>query len=252
MGLLDFLRPKPSISDLSALSDFLDSRAAFLVQKCLYEYTRARSGILSSKLFKEAAFKEAMEAARWGNYPVCLQHVTIMVEHTLRAGAGNEAGAMREGLIVGVAAVCHRYPVPKGFDAGFWRAADHRVAQRVRLAGLAAPHPIKDLPQETASEFMEKVPIHADLRQFDFELVTNNLKSISAARMRTFSPWPMLPLLLARWSPRGLRRKLAGPEVESLRDGEPIALRDTKGPRTRRPAAPAPTIRRAAGAGRCF
>ena len=176
MGLLDFLRRKPAISDLPALSDFLDSRAAFLVQKCLYEYSRARSGILSSKLFKEAAFKEAMEAARWGNYPLCLQHVTIMVEHTLRAGAGNEAGAMREGLIVGVAAVCHRYPVPKGFDAGFWRAADHRVAQRVRLAGLAAPHPIKDLPQETASEFLEKLPIHADLRQFDFELVTNNLR----------------------------------------------------------------------------
>jgi hypothetical protein len=208
MGLLDLLRRKPPVSDLLALSDFLDSRAAFLVQKCLYEYARARSGILSSKLFKEAAFKEAMEPARWGNYPLCLQHVTVMVEHTLRAGADGEAGAMREGLIVAAGAVCRRYPVPKGFDAGFWRAAEHRVAQRVRLAGLAAPRPIKDLPQETASEFMEKVPIHADLRQFDFELVTNNLRVNLCRAHEEFGAMADAPALVSALIAAGSRAKI--------------------------------------------
>jgi len=176
MGLLDFLKRKPPIADLPGLSDFLDSRSAFLVQKCLYEYARARSGILSPKLFKEPTFKAAMETAQWGNYPLCLQHVTVMAEHTLRQHAGGEADEMREGLIAASDAVCRRYPVPIGFESGFWEAARLRVAHRVRLAGLAPPRAIKDLPHETAKEFSERVPIHPELRQFDFELVTNNLR----------------------------------------------------------------------------
>ena len=176
MGLLGFFNRKPSISDLPALADFLDSRAAFQVQKCLYEYVRARSGLLSQKLFKEEAFKAAMEIGRWRNYPLCLQHVSVMVEHTLRSAAGVEAGAMREGVILAASEVCRRYPVPAGFEATFWDEARERVERRVRQAGLAAPHAVKDLPQETAREFAANMPVHADVRAFDFELVTNNLR----------------------------------------------------------------------------
>jgi len=174
MGLFDFLKGRPSIATPMALSDFLDSRSAFLVQKCIYEYARARSGVLSTKLFKEPAFQAAMEASRWRNYPVCLQNVSVMVEHALRAEAGADAGAMREGLIAAAGDVCHRYPLPAGFEPDFWEKAHQRVARRVRLAGMAAPHAIKDLPLETAREFAEHMPVHRDVRQFDFELVTNN------------------------------------------------------------------------------
>lgn len=176
MGFLSFLKRKPSVSDLPALSDFLDSRSAFMVQKCLYEYARARSGVLSAKLFKEVAFRSAMETARWRSFPLCLQHVSVMVEHALRPVAGGEAVAMREGLILGAGDVCRRYPVPADFESDFWQAANERIARRVRLAGMAAPHPVKDIPLETASEFAENMPVHAEVRKFDFQLVTNNLR----------------------------------------------------------------------------
>ena len=45
MGLLDFLlRRKPAIETQEALADFVDEQAAFLVQKGIYDYSRARSG----------------------------------------------------------------------------------------------------------------------------------------------------------------------------------------------------------------
>ena len=176
MGLLDLLRRKPPIASAADLEDFLDARSAFLVQKCIFEYSRARSGLMSSKLFKEPAFRAAVETARWRNYPLCLQNVAVMVEHALRPDAGAESMNMREGLVAVVARVCGRYPVPAGFDVAFWSEAHERIARRIRQAGLAAPHAVKDLPTETAKEFFAGLPIHADLRGYDFELVTNNIR----------------------------------------------------------------------------
>jgi len=176
MGLLDFLPRKRAVADMPELADFMDKRAAFITQKCVIEYARARSGTLSSKLFKEPAFRAALEETRWRNYPLALQSIAVMVEHALRREAGEAAGAMREGLIAAVGDVCGRYPVPEGFEADFWRVAQERIARRVWQAGLAGPHAIKDIPKETAREFFERLPIHPDLRSYDFELVTNNLR----------------------------------------------------------------------------
>ena len=99
-----------------------------------------------------------------------------MAEHALRPHAGDAAQAMRSGLIAAVERICARYPLPAGQEADFWLRARERIARRIAQAGLAAPHAVKDIPQETAKEFFEGLPIHADLRSFDFELITNNLR----------------------------------------------------------------------------
>lgn len=177
MGLFDFLRRSPAIRSPAALADFLDSRSAFMVQKCVFEYARARSGLLSAKLFKEAAFTEGIEATRWRNYPLCLQSMALMVEHAFRNPAGNEAAPMREGLAALVGDVCRRYPTPGGFEADFWDAARERIVRRIFQAGLAGPHAIKDIPHEISREFFENLPLHPDIRALDFELITNNLRA---------------------------------------------------------------------------
>ncbi len=174
--MFQFLRRKPPIGSSAALANFLDRQASFMVQKCIYEYARARSGVLSSKLFKEDSFKAAVEAASWRNYPICLQNAAVMVEHTLRDPAGSAAGDMRNGLAAAVAIVCRRYPVPRGFEDEFWTVAQARIAQRIHQVGLAPPRRVKDIPQDSSRLFFAGLPIHPDLRSFDFELVTNNLR----------------------------------------------------------------------------
>ena len=176
MGLFESLRRRPAIASCAGAADFLDSHSAFMVQKCIYEYARARSGLLSSQLFKEAAFKTAMEHARWRNYPLCLRNCVLMVEQTLRPEAGAAAPAVREGLIAAIEDVCRRYPVPRGMDPDFWTSAQENITRRIRQAGLAGPRPVKDFPLETANEFFVGLPLHPDLTTFDFQLVTNNLR----------------------------------------------------------------------------
>ena len=176
MNWLTFLWQRSRIADAESLREFLDGRSAFMVQKSVFEYSRARSGLLSSKLFKEPAFVTAADLARWRNYPLCLQVHVLMAEYTLRPHVGGEAYSLRGGLIAMVRHICTSYPVPAGFDADFWPAAAERIGRRISVSGLAGPKPVKDLPHEIAEEFFRNLPIHGDLRGFDFELITNNLR----------------------------------------------------------------------------
>ena len=65
MGLFDFFRRKPRIRDVADLADFIDQRAAFLVQKGMYDYARARSGPHAKWLLGEAEFQERINQSRW-------------------------------------------------------------------------------------------------------------------------------------------------------------------------------------------
>ena len=83
MGLIDLFRRKPPIRDQAALATFIDENAAFLVQKGIYEYSRARAGHYSKVLFREPEFQSAVEVSRWRAYPLGL----VMVDR----GGGRRA-----------------------------------------------------------------------------------------------------------------------------------------------------------------
>ena len=86
MGLFDLFRRPPPIVETGQLADFIDQNAAFLVQKGIYEYSRARAGHYAKVLLREPAFLEAVEHSRWHAYPLGLAIVAEMVEGVLRRG----------------------------------------------------------------------------------------------------------------------------------------------------------------------
>ena len=56
MRFFGFFGRRRPIRDADALSDFIDQQAAFLVQKGIYEYSRARAGHYTKVLFAEKEF----------------------------------------------------------------------------------------------------------------------------------------------------------------------------------------------------
>ena len=117
---------KPPISDLSGLADFIDEQSAFLVQKGIYEYSRARAGHYAKVLFSEQEFLEALERSRWSAYPLGLAMVGEVVEGILRPHAGSEQARQLEELSALVLSVFDRYPNPTALD----RADLERCARR--------------------------------------------------------------------------------------------------------------------------
>src|SRR5215218_348583 len=88
LRLFELFRRRPPIRDARALADFIDRQAAFLVQKGIYEYSRARAGHYAKVLFKEKEFQQAVELARWRAYPLGLAMVAELVEGILRPHVG--------------------------------------------------------------------------------------------------------------------------------------------------------------------
>ncbi|MDC7788733.1 hypothetical protein PQJ75_06710 [Rhodoplanes sp. TEM] len=176
MALFSFLRRKPPVRDAAALADFIDSQSAFLVQKGIFEYARARAGHYAKVLFHEPDFQAAVEAARWRAYPLGLAMVVEMVEGELRPHAAGHLAGVRAALTGTALAVFDRYPAPPSLGPEAWAAARDDVAHVVERCAL---HPVKrviDVPEPYMKPYFALMPIHPKLRGQDFDTTCNYLR----------------------------------------------------------------------------
>lgn len=176
MGLFDLFRRKPPIRDLAELADFIDANAAFLMQKGIYEYSRARAGHYAKVLFAEPEFQATVEECRWRAYPLGVLLVAEMTEGVLSTHSGEERQAMLGALRQLVLSVFDRYPVPAALGADAWRAARNDLANRLAQIGLHPPKRVIDIPTPHAEQYFACMPIHEKLRGSDFPTIRDYLK----------------------------------------------------------------------------
>ena len=127
-------RARPPIRDREALADFIDSQSAFIVQKGIYEYSRARAGHYAKVLFREEGFAKSVEHARWQALPLGLAWVGEMVEGVLASQAGTQRRQIIDQLIPVVLSVLDRYPVPPSIGEQAWLEARGELAHRLDLS----------------------------------------------------------------------------------------------------------------------
>ncbi len=175
MGLLDFLRRKPPIRDAAAVGTFIDENAAVLVQKGIYEYSRARAGHYAKVLFKEAGFHAAVEVSRWSAYPLGLAMVAEMADGVLRAHAADRQATLDivSALALGI---FDRYPVPTALGQQVWNEQRAELARQLQLIGLHPPKRVIDIPEQWAQTYFDLLPIHEKLRGRDFPTTRNYLR----------------------------------------------------------------------------
>jgi hypothetical protein len=181
MGVLDtlfpgFLRKAAPIGDAAQLADFMDSRAAFLAQKCIVEFCRVRAGVYWQKLFSEKDFQEALDHARWRAYPACYAMVAEMVEGAMREPAGLRQRGLPAALEKLALASFARYPVPAGSPASFWDDGAGLVRQRLAATQSGPPRPVRELPDPLARTVFRMVPIHPKLLTNDYDYIFNFLR----------------------------------------------------------------------------
>jgi hypothetical protein len=173
--LADWFR-NPPIATIEELEAFLDSRAAFMAQKCVVEYCRARSGVLSMKLFKEVAFREALHHSRWTTYALVYCDIAEMVEGVLRPHVRGSISRLGEELALMGERTFARHGLPEDAPENFWTVAVERLERRLALAQLHAPRPVRDLAKTDLEAILDALPIHRSLRGHDVELIQNHLR----------------------------------------------------------------------------
>jgi hypothetical protein len=171
-----FFRPRPPIRDREALADFIDAQSAFIVQKGIYEYSRARAGHYAKVLFAEEGFAKSVEHARWRAFPLGLSMVGETVDVVLRPHAGENRRAVLDRIIAVVLSVFDRYPVPPSIGEAAWQEARRELEQRLDLVGGHAPKRVMDIPEPMAESYFAMMPIHEKLRGRDFQTTRNYLR----------------------------------------------------------------------------
>jgi hypothetical protein len=175
MGLLDFFRRRPPICDVPALAEFIDRNAAFVAQKGIYEYSRARSGHYAKVLFREPEFQSAAENSRWRAYPLGLAMVSEVVEGVLRPHAEDRRAAL-DRLIAISLSVFDRYPPPAVLGEETWSQMRVELAHNLDLIGVHAVKAAKDIPIPFAERYFQLMPIHEKLRASEFPTIRNYLR----------------------------------------------------------------------------
>lgn len=175
MNLLDrFFRRASPIADRDSLSRFIDENAAFLTQKGIYEYSRARAGHYSKVLFADPGFHSAVEQSRWRAFPLGLAMVAEVAEGILRSRASDSGDACEKirGLTL---AIFDRYPVPEVLSQESWHELRNDLDRRLQFIGLHPPKRAMDIPEGFAKEYFGLMPIHEKLRGRDFVTTRNYL-----------------------------------------------------------------------------
>jgi hypothetical protein len=176
MGLFDwFRRPKPPVRDWAELADFIDQHAAFLTQKGIYEYSRARAGHYSKVLFREQGFLDAVEKSRWSAYPLGLAMVAEAAEGMLRPHTPDRR-AVVDRLAASVLAIFDRYPVPPQVGEAAWADLRAELARWLDLIGTHAVKHAKDIAVPYAERYIAAMPIYAKLRTAEGPTITNYLR----------------------------------------------------------------------------
>lgn len=175
MAVFGFMKRPEAIATREEFEDFLDSNAAFVVQRCLYEYSRAAAGYGWQPLMEEKGFQDAMERGRWLAYPLGLAAVAEVAEGILRPHAGTSAPRLLEAIEISCARVLDRHSPPEQVNPADWTGARSDVAHRLSRLQAAPVKPVKDIPKSISAEVFALVPIHERLRGRDPWLVQNNL-----------------------------------------------------------------------------
>lgn len=177
MGVFDIFRRKQPIAGRAALVDFLDAQAAFLAQKGMYEYSRARAGPYGNILFDDKAFLAELEKARWLAFPVTLAMVAETVEGALRGEAGKQAEAVRQSAVDAALEVFDRYPPPAALEAAAWAEKRRELRHDLTLIGLHAVKRVMDVPARFVDRYVAAMPIHEKLRVNDVPTIHSFLKT---------------------------------------------------------------------------
>jgi hypothetical protein len=181
MGLIENLvtklfRKEPVIASGAALADFIDSRAAFLSQKCVVEFCRVRSGVYWQKLFSEAEFRESLRVSCWNSYPPAAAMIAEMVEGAIRPAAGLRQRQLPDALMRVVDEVFARHPIPAGAPDTFWTDARALVRARLDATQSGPPRPVRKAAEPMAKLIHKALPLHPNLVSHDYDYIRNNLR----------------------------------------------------------------------------
>jgi hypothetical protein len=167
-------KSRPPVATLAELADFLAAQTAYVSQRTVLEYCRARTGLNWEKLYREQAFIDSLEVCRWEAYAEVLAEVAELVLILLRRQDPGDPQACLPGLLAAAGAALLRHPVPGHRTS--WDAAAALIEEHLAQSLFASPRAVHLAGFGAADAIFAQLPIHPDLRPEDREMFRNSLR----------------------------------------------------------------------------
>ncbi|MCT8996983.1 hypothetical protein [Chelativorans intermedius] len=172
---LGLRRERGPIDTVEALARFAHTRAAFVAQKKLYGYLKARMGTRYPSMFEDDVFVQSINIAKWHVFAACLSDICVhAAAHVAAAGAMEGEAARRLALRcydAGLAA--NREAVEDPAMPAVWRSAFLERLQAIHWENLAAGG---DSFTESPRALYRWAPIADELKRHDREIVENSIR----------------------------------------------------------------------------
>jgi hypothetical protein len=165
---------RPPVATLDGLADFLAAQTAYVSQRTVLEYCRARTGLNWDKLYREQAFVDSLEVCRWEAYAEVLGEVAELALILLRRQSPADPQVYLPDMAAAVGAALRRHPVPGHRTS--WDAAAAAIEQHLAQSLLAAPRAVHLAGFGAADAIFAHLPIHPDLRREDGEMFRNSVR----------------------------------------------------------------------------
>lgn len=177
MGFFDMFRRRQPIAGRAALVEFIDTQSAFLAQKGMFEYSRARAGPYGNILFTDKTFLAELEKSRWLGFPIALAMVAEAVEGALRPAAGEQRDTALKAVVAATLEIFDRYPQPASLEAEQWAKVRDELAHDLTFVGLHGVKRVMDVPARFVDRYVTAMPIHEKLMTKDVPTIHNYLKT---------------------------------------------------------------------------
>lgn len=189
------------IDTVEGLALFSHTRAAFVAQKKLYGYLKARMGTRYPIMFKDEVFVQSVEMAKWHVFAACLSDIAVYTAARVMPEGNlteSEGGALaRYCYEAGLA--CNAEGIPDVTLPPLWREAfAHRLAgtnwQRLAAGGAAMT--------ESPRALYLWAPIEDSLKRLDREIVENSIRFAWGEIVRDFRKRAVPPEIAADFRQR--------------------------------------------------
>jgi hypothetical protein len=198
----------PPVTTGQELADLIAAQTAYVAQRSVIEYCKARTGLNWEKLSLEQSFLDHLEVCRWEAYALVLADVAELALIRLRRDGAAAPQAYLPGLVAAARAALLRHPVPSHRTG--WTDAAGALERHLARAALAAPRPVHLIGLQSADAIFDLLPIHASLRPEDRQMFQNSVRFAICGAFETMSRCLEVPALEAALLAHGSEES-AGP-----------------------------------------
>jgi hypothetical protein len=166
---------KRAIQTVDSLSEFIQTRSAYVAQTSLYGYLKTRMGTRFRQVFEDDKFLPSINKAKWHTYGACLSDLAVFAAAI--AGAENR---LSENEISDLARTCFEAAIRQTFDDAEADAVRVEIVERFEARVKQTHWPNAAIGENAFTSspevLLESAPIADELKEQDVEIVTNSIR----------------------------------------------------------------------------